>query len=77
MQDANSPVFVIEGSENGNADDLREMSELNTNPNIKFIEVEGATHFDILAPANRVIARKILEGEPINLTEEEILAEYK
>jgi len=30
------------------------------NPNIEFVEVSGADHFSVLAPANEVIAQKIL-----------------
>lgn len=76
MDDVNSPLFVIEG-ETGNAQDLREMSELTENPNIRFIEVPRAGHFDVLAPANRVIAEKILQDGPINISAAEIRAEYR
>lgn len=58
-----SSLFVIEGTVDGNIDLLREMRESNRgfqpNPNIQFIEVRGADHFSVLAPANEVIARKI------------------
>jgi hypothetical protein len=36
------------------------MARTSTNPNVHFFAVEGADHFDILAPTNRLIAEKIL-----------------
>ena len=35
------------------------MSKNSANPKAKFFPVKGATHFSILAPVNKVIARKI------------------
>jgi dipeptidyl aminopeptidase/acylaminoacyl peptidase len=59
-----SKVFIIEGTVDGNVDLLRIMKERDRmdghNPNIEFIEVSGADHFSVLAPANEVIARKIV-----------------
>jgi acetyl esterase/lipase len=63
-----SPVFVIEG-EAGNATAHARMAKLSTNPQVKFLLVEGADHFNVLAPTNELIAKKILEdtGEKCNL----------
>ncbi|ESQ75335.1 S9 family peptidase [Asticcacaulis sp. AC402] len=62
-------LFVIEGDQ-GNVEALRIMKEENSNPAIDFIEVPGAGHFDVLGPANEVIAQKILSdsGPAANIT---------
>ncbi len=72
-----SPLFVIVGS-TGNIGEQREMCQLFKNRNISFLAVSGATHFDILAPANEMIAQKILLDQGaisnIRLTEAELVA---
>lgn len=54
---------------------LRAMAKASTNPKAHFIEVKNAAHFNVLAPTNELIARKILRdtGETTNvsLTEDE------
>ncbi|MBX9584875.1 MAG: prolyl oligopeptidase family serine peptidase [Gemmataceae bacterium] len=55
-----SPTFVIEGGMRGNAPSVRAMAADSANPKATFLVVRGADHFSILAPANRVIAQKIL-----------------
>ncbi len=76
-----SPVFVIEGSEQGNATSLRTMARTTKNPQVKFFEVSGANHFDVLSPTNRLIAEKILldTGKTCNLafTEKELNRPFK
>jgi dipeptidyl aminopeptidase/acylaminoacyl peptidase len=54
-----SPTFVIEGAD-GNVSQLHAMSELSKNALVRFREVPGADHFGVLAPANKLIASKIL-----------------
>jgi dipeptidyl aminopeptidase/acylaminoacyl peptidase len=70
------PTFVIEGTARGNIDSLRTMKQMSKNSNVHFVEVRGGTHFDILAPLNKLIAQKILKdtGDKCNLrlTEEEM-----
>lgn len=70
-----SPIWVFEGS-SGNIDSLREMARTSTNPNAHFIEIRSADHFEILAPTNELIARKILQDtadvSSISFTTEEI-----
>lgn len=61
MSSVRGPLFVIEGGGLiGNRDDLHAIRDANTNANIHVIEVAGASHFDVLAPANEVIAHAIL-----------------
>ncbi|MDQ1818099.1 hypothetical protein RBA41_32850 [Massilia sp. CCM 9210] len=64
-----SPVCVIEGA-GGNLDSLLAMRNATRNPQIRFVPVRGADHFNVLAPANRVIAQKILgdSGAATNIT---------
>jgi acetyl esterase/lipase len=71
-----SPTFVFEGTVQGNIDSLQAMSRSIKNPNAHFLAVNGANHFSILAPTNRLIAEKILrdDGSTCNLafTEQEL-----
>jgi dipeptidyl aminopeptidase/acylaminoacyl peptidase len=55
-----SPVFVVEGARQGNADSLRTLARTSQNPHLRCVEVPGGNHFDVLAPANALLARKIL-----------------
>ena len=63
------PVFVFEGEDGGNIDSLLKMKGASKNPLIRFSSVEGASHFSILGPVNRVIANKILgdTGKQMNI----------
>ncbi|MFO1431656.1 MAG: prolyl oligopeptidase family serine peptidase [Candidatus Competibacteraceae bacterium] len=54
------PLFVIEGASSGRIDDLRQMQSSNHNAMIRFLGVPGKNHFSVLAPANELIASKIL-----------------
>lgn len=53
------PTFVFEGATDGNTDSLQVMARASTNPKAKFYPVKGATHFSVLAPVNRLIAKRI------------------
>jgi dipeptidyl aminopeptidase/acylaminoacyl peptidase len=67
-----TPTFVIEGTR-GNAGSLYEMREVSENPLVQFLPVEGADHFNVLAPANRLIAKKLAApATPFVLTELEL-----
>jgi Fe-S cluster assembly iron-binding protein IscA/alpha/beta superfamily hydrolase len=55
-----SPVFVIEGT-GGNLSALQTMARSSKNPNVRFFEIKGADHFDLLATTNRLIAARILQ----------------
>ena len=65
-----SPTFLIEGAQSGNAIDLAAMAAACKNPKIQFFIINGGTHFDILAPTNALIAERILEdnGSNFNMT---------
>ncbi len=56
-----SPTFVLEGDGRGNAGQLAEMRDQAGGLSaLHWAVVPGKTHFSILAPANDLIARKIL-----------------
>ena len=64
LSSVKSPVFVIEGTmPPANADDLNKMRKDSTNPQIHFLSLPGATHFNTLAPMNTLIAEKILKDD--------------
>ncbi len=60
-----SPTWVFEGAEDGNVEAFEAMKVRTRNPNVRFEAVRGASHFDVLAPVNRLLAQKIarLEGD--------------
>jgi dienelactone hydrolase len=55
-----SNTYVIEGS-NGNQQQLMLLKEKSNNSKVKFMTIQGASHFDILGPINRFIARDIVK----------------
>jgi dipeptidyl aminopeptidase/acylaminoacyl peptidase len=65
-----SPVWVLEGTQQSNISSLRAMARKSTNPKAHFIEIKGADHFADLAPTNELLARKILQdtAKTSNLT---------
>jgi dipeptidyl aminopeptidase/acylaminoacyl peptidase len=76
LASVHTPVFVFEGTSNGNLSALQKMSRDSTNPQLHFIPVKGATHFTVLAPVTKLLAQKILLDEGassnINCTEDEM-----
>ncbi|WP_426169572.1 alpha/beta hydrolase family protein [Pseudoduganella sp. R-34] len=62
MDSVRSPLFVLEGAVGGNVQDLQEMRQKNKNKAIRFMEVANKSHFSILAPANDMIAAKIVSA---------------
>jgi pimeloyl-ACP methyl ester carboxylesterase len=57
------PTFVFEGTQEGNLESLLSMSRASSNPLLHFHPVNGATHFTIISPLNRVLAAKVLRDE--------------
>jgi dipeptidyl aminopeptidase/acylaminoacyl peptidase len=70
LQSIKCPLFVFEGTSEGNLESLQTMARASTNSKAHFFPVKGASHFSILAPTNRLIAQKILrdEGAATNIT---------
>jgi hypothetical protein len=76
LDSVRSPLFVLEGSVGGNVQDLQEMRLKNRNKAISFMEVANKSHFSILAPANEMIAAKIIaaagNGGEVDITPADI-----
>ncbi|MDF1667054.1 MAG: prolyl oligopeptidase family serine peptidase, partial [Planctomycetota bacterium] len=53
------PTIVIEGNDGGNSAALQTMEKANKNSLVQFVVVKGAGHFNILAPINDFLAKKI------------------
>jgi dipeptidyl aminopeptidase/acylaminoacyl peptidase len=70
LRSVQSPVFVFEGTVQGNLAALQSMARASTNQKIHFLPVPGATHFSILTPTTRLLAAKVLkdDGAECNLT---------
>jgi dipeptidyl aminopeptidase/acylaminoacyl peptidase len=70
-----SPVFVLEGA-SGNADSLDNMASGSKTRNTRFLMVNGADHFTILAPVTALIAQKMLADKgptsKLTITREEV-----
>lgn len=70
------PVYVFEGTVDGNLSSLKALERASKNPNVHFLTVNGASHFSILAPTTRLIAEKILRDNgpqpDITFTEDEL-----
>lgn len=60
LDSVRSPVFVLEGNGQGNADMVELMHKQTSNPHIFFGIAPGASHFSILAPATELIAKRII-----------------
>ena len=66
-----TPTFVLEGDGRGNADSLKAMRARAGNlPLLHWAVVPGRTHFSILAPANELLAKKVVAdtGPTCNIT---------
>lgn len=62
LNSVRSETYVLEGAVGGNTDDLHAMRTRTLNSAVHFREVAGKTHFSILAPANEMIAEKIIDA---------------
>jgi Fe-S cluster assembly iron-binding protein IscA/alpha/beta superfamily hydrolase len=81
LHSVRSPTFVFEGTIGGNVESLRSMARVSKNPKVRFLEVKGANHFNLLAPTNRLLAERVLRdtGSACNLdfTEEEVSKPFR
>lgn len=72
LDSVRSPMYVLEGAVGGNTEDLHAMRRKTLNPEIRFRAIDGKTHFSILAPANEMIAEKIIDaaqgGDEVDIT---------
>ncbi|HEV8061274.1 MAG TPA: prolyl oligopeptidase family serine peptidase [Gemmataceae bacterium] len=58
-----TPVFVFEGTNEGNIGALELMAKISKNPMLHFYPVQRASHFSILSPTTRYIAEQILADQ--------------
>lgn len=74
-----SPIWVLEGTD-GNTESLRAMAKVSTNAKAHFLEITGADHFNILAPTNELITKKIVADTGattnITLTQNEVIENF-
>lgn len=69
LSSIHSPVWVFKGTD-GNSEPLHLLARESQNPRVHFIEVRGASHFNVLAPTTELIAAKVRQdtGPQTNLT---------
>lgn len=76
-----SPLWVIEGTEESNIESLHAMKAANRNPLTHFLAAAGETHFSVLAPANQLLAQKIRADSTatsrIQITETELRGQFE
>jgi len=76
-----SPLWVIEGTEESNIESLRAMKEANHNPLTHFLEARNESHFSVLAPATQLLAQKIRADSAatsrIQITEAELQNQFR
>lgn len=83
LDSVQAPLHVFEGASGrvSNVDELRDLQRATHNPQIHFHPVRGTDHFGVLAPTNRLIARKILDDtgptSTITFAEDELEAPFK
>ena len=58
-----TPLFVIEGGNQGNWDAIETMKNINKNPQIQFFRISGHDHFSVISPVTSKIAAQILQGQ--------------
>lgn len=66
------PLFVFEGTGQGNIDSLESLRQFNHNPQISFHPIPGRDHFSTLAPATRLLARRIVDNALLTWTPQEL-----
>lgn len=65
LHSVRKPLYVLEGSIDGNGDQVELMEQESSNPLIQFALVPNKDHFDILHPANKFIAQQILSDDGV------------
>jgi acetyl esterase/lipase len=71
-----TPVFVIEGQDQGNVDSLLKMSNTTLNPSVQYFLVPKKNHFSVILPVTRLLAEKVVKDQgpaaSITMTKDEI-----
>lgn len=68
LESVRSPLFVFEGTVQGNIDSLESLRHFSRNPRISFHPVPNRNHFSSLAPVTRLLARRIVDGTAFTWT---------
>jgi dienelactone hydrolase len=65
-----SPTYVIEGTGQGNIDELHALADACENPLVHFAECQDADHFSELARTTPVVAKRIVQdtGSTVNIS---------
>jgi dipeptidyl aminopeptidase/acylaminoacyl peptidase len=82
LSSARGEVFVIEGKDQpSNIAAVEYMQRNSQSSAVHFITLTGASHFSVLAPANEVIAKQILNDVPshaeFDLSQSQLQAQFK
>lgn len=63
LDSVQSPVYVFEGTIDGNWDVIQLMQQVNRNPLIQFYPIDGHDHFSLLHPITNLIAEQLQQGQ--------------
>ncbi|MFC4254127.1 alpha/beta fold hydrolase [Altererythrobacter xixiisoli] len=74
LKDIRSPTFVIEGTGQGNIDELQTMAAASSNPHLHFVEAPDCDHFSVLQPVSRLVAQAISANQTASLAQSGALA---
>ncbi len=58
-----TPMYVLEGADDGNWDAIQMMVDKNSNLRIQFFKVAGHDHFSVIAPVAEKLAEQIISGK--------------
>jgi dipeptidyl aminopeptidase/acylaminoacyl peptidase len=78
LAEATAPIFVIEGDQHANADQLAELGKAAGHAPVRLVLARGHTHFSDLAPATELIAARLVReaagGPAFTLAEADLAA---
>lgn len=66
-----SPMYVVEGGNDGNWDAIEAMVKNNSNPQIRFFKAPRHDHFSVIAPFTELVAQQIVNGK-IAITQQSV-----
>ncbi|MEN1682169.1 MAG: prolyl oligopeptidase family serine peptidase [Planctomycetota bacterium] len=60
LDSAKSPMYVIEGVDGNWTGACKVMADINTNPAVRILSVEGHNHFTVISPVTELLAQQIM-----------------
>ena len=69
LHSVKTPMYVFEGTENGNWGAIQMMVDENSNSRIQFFKLPGHDHFSVIAPLTEKLADQIVKGQ-VNVTQQ-------